>query len=171
LLIFELEVEPLVRGQRRVGSVRGGEAQAVQKERVREVEAEAYRAVVPVALEHRVDGLDADALEAAVVALLDLMLLEVDIGRRAHIPLLDDGVLLDDLVAEEGDRGHVLERLGVDDSRHEPVTGVAKDDQRAVLERNRPEETGLGVAHRLDLVRRQLVAEDVGGAGELGAAE
>ncbi len=47
---------------------------------------------------------------------------------------------------------------------------VLLDDQRSVRHRDRAEETGLGVADRLEFAGRRLEAEDVGNAGEVGAA-
>ncbi len=54
--------------------------------------------------------------------------------------------------------------------RREAVARVLLDDQRAVRHRDRAEEAGLRIAHRLEVAGRELVAEDVGNAGEVGAA-
>ena len=66
---------------------------------------------------------------------------------------LDDRMLLGEPLAEERDRAHVLERPRVDARRHESLAGIAEHDQRVAAERNRPEESGLGVGHRLELLR------------------
>ena len=76
----------------------------------------------------------------------------------------------DHLAAEEGDRAQVLERPRLDDRRRESLARVAEHDQATVGHRDRPEEAGLGVRHRLHVAGRDFVAEDVRDAGVVAAA-
>ena len=70
-------------------------------------------------------------------------------------------MLLDRLLAEERDRIDVLNRRARDARGHPALPGVAKHDELVAAERNRTEEAGLRVRHGLDLLRRELVPEDV----------
>ena len=79
-------------------------------------------------------------------------------------------MLLDGLLAEKRDGAHVLERPCGEACRHEALARVPEHQQLVAVERDRPEEAGLGVRHRLDLLRRDLVAEDVRHAREVRAA-
>lgn len=98
--------------------------------------------------------------------------LRLDWRDRGDHPVLEDRMLLHQALAEERDRGHVLERPGLDARRDESFTRVTKDEQLVVLRtRDRTEESCLGVTERDDLFRFEVVLEDVRNAGVVGAAD
>jgi hypothetical protein len=94
-----------------------------------------------------------------------------DRGGYLGDPSLYLGVLLRHLLAEERHRTEILCGLRLDLRRHEALGTVAQHDELRIIERQRAEKAERGVAHRLELFGRELVAVDVRHAGIVAAAE
>ncbi len=141
-----------------------------EAERIAQVEVVAGRRGVLVSLQDRKAVEQLHFAERAVdPGRLHLRLVVDGVGRR-HLPGRDDRMSRDQFGAEESDRAQVLERPRLDDRRRESLAGVAEHDQATIGHRDRPEEPGLGVRHRLHVAGRNLVAKDVRDAGVVAAA-
>src|SRR6187431_1862313 len=77
---------------------------------------------------------------------------------------------IDHALAEEGDGRNVLERRRGHPGRTEAVAGETEHDEVIAAEMNGTEEPGVGVRYRLELLRRDLVPEDVRDARQIRAA-
>ncbi len=80
-------------------------------------------------------------------------------------------MLFSEPFAEKGDRADILERAGLDARRHEALARIPEREQRIAAERNGPKESGLGIGDRVELLRLQVIAKDVRGAGVIRASE
>ena len=119
--------------------------QAVERQRIGQVGAESDGFEVLVAFDDRIDRLEAEIRREVEASGLFDPRIEVDIGRRADAPLLDDRVLLGELLAEESDGIGIFERMRLHPGWHESLTGVTEDDQLVSSDGYRPEEPAVGV--------------------------
>ena len=138
----------------------------IEPKGIRKIRARADRRRVLVSLHDRIQRLEQQSAAQVIGPLSFRQRVVVQVLRRAHLPRLKHGMFGDRALAEERDRAEVLSRLRGQPDGDEPLAGVAEGDEIVAADRNRPEEPGLGVRHGFELLRGQLVAEDVRDARE-----
>jgi len=166
--VVGVHVESFVGGERRVGRVRQGDVQVVERHGAEEMQPGAHGGGVLVPLHHRVGGGQADVGQALERPLVARERRQVNVGGGAGFPGLDDGVRLHHLLSEEPD-GRRLRRTGaLDFHRQEALACVAHRQQPPVGQGHGAEVAGLAVGEDGHFLGGQFVAEQVGGAGVVG---
>ncbi len=154
-------MQPLIGRHAAVRRIGKGRKQLVELQRILEDRVHARRHIPPIALHHRIDGVELHLGVRDVLSPALDQAVQRYAGGRADRPLLDHRMLRGDLRAQELDAPQVLQRLRIDHHRREARAGVFVDDQLAVGPGDGPEEAGGSVRHRLDLSGLELVAVDV----------
>src|SRR5262245_62503436 len=100
-----------------------------------------------------------------------MLLLDLDVVGRTHHPVFQFWMPLDEPLAKERDGADVFQRTGGDARRDKSFARVPEHEEiRIFRTRNRSEESGLGVAEGRDILRLEVVAEDVRHPCVVGAA-
>ena len=171
MAVVYLDIRTFLRWQVAVQAVGCADTQHVESDRVRKVHLETERNRVLVTEYRRVDGLEAHMFDRYVRPFVDNTRFGWNRIGRVCAPLLELRILLDGFRSEEAHGTHVVERCRLDLRWFQAGAGVPEYDQVFVVNRDWTEETGLGIADRLEFTRLEFIPKNIGDTGVERAAE